>query len=272
MPGPLLAVDRDSIAALAKGILVMVLIAQLVALFIILRSEERRAPDGGQLAPGRPAETRPTPKRPQTAEEEGSPNDSRLARQDGPKPTIDAASHVSFEGGYRLEYPRGWELEGAGRVTEITSPDQKVKVSCGLAPAGDLTLASARLTDEIQERYRDVIVTESSRVKINGRAAWNVEGKATNEDGVRLLFRSITIAGRHDIFAIIAFEVLTVDTPTIRAEVGEIAESFHELRDNSSEASRAQRRGQPPTAEGPTASRPAELPFPARTGARTTPT
>jgi cytoskeletal protein RodZ len=195
-------VDRERLASWGKSFLLLILIAQLLGLLIIFRGEgDSTEPDQTAQAP--PAESEPSNS---ATQNESESDDSTVAQEDTSNSGFSGIAQVNRQGGYRFRYPAGWQIEQVGTATEATSSDEKVKVTFGLAPAGDLLSASQQTVSAIQDEYGDVIVTQLHAASVGGRAARFVQGKATNADGVRLLFRSVTVHGRGETFAIVAFE------------------------------------------------------------------
>lgn len=214
-----------------------ILIAQLLGLLIIFRGERSsRRPD--QTSPAPPAEDGPSS--PDAAESsDGSDSSKGSVANENTSPSFRGASYVSSEGGYRFRYPRNWDIEPAGTATEVTSPTMKAIVAFGLAPSGNLRSATRRSVALIQDQHGDVIVTEVASQQIAGRPARVVDGKATNTQGVRLWFRLVTIAGRNDVFAILAFEAADQSDPKMSPELEDIIDTFREVRSTSGSVSAA---------------------------------
>jgi hypothetical protein len=224
-------VDRERLASWGKSLLVVILIAQLLGLLIIFRGEGDGT-DPGQNAQAPPAQGEsPSTKQsasPKKEEGEGESDDSAVAHEDTSEPAFSGAA-INSQAGYRFRYPAGWEVEHIGTAIEVTSPDRKAKVTFGLAPAGDLRSASRKTVSAIQDEYGDVIVSDLDTVSVGGRPARLVQGKATNADGVRLLFRSVTVGGKNEVFAILAFEAAGSEEE-MRSEIGGIVETFRQTR------------------------------------------
>jgi hypothetical protein len=230
--------DRERLASWGKGLLVVILIAQLLGLLIIFRGEGEET-DPGQTAQAPPApDESPSPTQSASPTPEEESDDSAVAQEDTSQQAFTGTTHVNSQGGYRFRYPLGWEAEHSGTATEVTSSDEKVKVSFGLAPAGDVRSASEKTTAVIQDEYEDVIVTELGAISLGGRPAGLVQGKATNSDGVRLLFRSVTVGGKNEVFAILAFEAADSEEE-MRSEIGEIIETFRQTRSGARSVSAA---------------------------------
>jgi hypothetical protein len=224
--------DRERLASWGKGLLVVILIAQLLGLLIIFRGEGEDT-DPGQTAQAPPAQGEsPSPTQSASPEKEEEPDDSAVAHEDTSQ-AFAGTTHVNSQGGYRFRYPLGWEAQHSGTATEVTSPDEKVKVTFGLAPAGDVGSASDKSIAVIQDEYGDVVVTELATVSLGGRPAPLVQGKATNADGVRLLFRSVTVGGKNEVFAILAFEAAG-SKEEMRSEIEGIVETFRQTRSGAS--------------------------------------
>ena len=186
--------DRERLATLGKGLLVATLLAQSLGLLLVLRNEGEN-PELQSPAP-------PLQRRDRTERAVGPAENNR--RQSGssrfPK------RHVSSPGAYSLRYPLGWDLEATGSVTEISSPDGSSKVSFGTGPAGNLDSSARELLSSLEQEYGDVVVAKTNRARLEGRRAWVARGMATNDSGVRLRFRVLTLGGSAGNLAALAFE------------------------------------------------------------------
>ena len=234
--------DRERLASWGKGLLVVILIAQLLGLLVIFRGEGEET-DPGQTAQAPPApDESPSPTQSASPTPEEESDDSAVAHEDTSQPTFAGTTHVNSNGGYRFRYPLDWEVEQSGTATQVTSPDEKVKVSFGLAPAGDVQSASSKTIAVIQDEYGDVTVKQLYEVSLGGRPARVLQGKATNSDGVRLLFRSVTIDGKNEVLSILAFEAAGSEEE-MRSEIEAILETFRQTRAGARSVSAAPRLG-----------------------------
>jgi hypothetical protein len=229
--------DRERLASWGKGLLVVILIAQLLGLLVIFRGEGEDTDPGQTAQPPPPQGESPSPTQTASPKEEEEPDDSAVAHEDTSE-AFAGTTHVNSQGGYKFRYPRGWEPQHSGTATEVTSPDGKAKVTFGLAPAGDVGSASEKTIAVIQDEYGDVVVTGLATVSLGGRPARLVQGKATNSDGVRLLFRSVTVEGKNEVFAILAFEAAGSEEE-MRSEVEGIIETFRQTRASARSVSAA---------------------------------
>ncbi|MGH2787292.1 MAG: hypothetical protein ACRDJV_05200 [Actinomycetota bacterium] len=228
--------DRERLATWGKGSLVVILIAQLLALLIIFRGESQdAAPNQPSSAP---VESEPSsPEETETPTDSESPDEPTFAHEDTTQPAFGGTVLVNSQAGYRLRYPQDWQVEEAGTVTEISSPDGKAVVTFGLAPAGSLYSASRATVAAIQDQHADAVVTRLRSMQVGRRSARSVEGKATNADGVRLMYRSVTVAGKSDTFAILAWEA--ADADRMRTEIDDIIATFRQTRSRSGSVSAA---------------------------------
>jgi hypothetical protein len=229
-------VDRERLASWGKGLLVVILIAQLLGLLIIFRGEGEET-DPGQTAQAPPApDESPSPTQSASPTPEEESDDSAVAHEDTSEPAFSGAA-INSQAGYRFRYPAGWKVEHIGTAIEVTSSDRRAKVTFGLAPAGDLRSASQKTVSAIQDEYGDVIVTDLDTVSVGGRPARLVQGKATNSDGVRLLFRSVTVGGKNEVFAILTFEA--AESEEMSAAIEQIIDTFRQARTGSRSVSAA---------------------------------
>jgi hypothetical protein len=213
-------VDRERLATWARRALVAIFIVQLVGLLIIFTGEGRDETPPSSQGQG-PGAREPTSKPPETEK-----SDKSKSAKEGAQPDFPGSAHVNEQLGYRFRRPVGWDVDWEGTVTELTSSDEKTKVTFGLAPAGNLRSASSRTVSVIQDQYGDVLVTRSASTHVGSRPARLVEGKATNDTGVRLLFHSITVAGPDDNYAILAFSSIEETDGQAQPPIEEIIDTF----------------------------------------------
>jgi hypothetical protein len=101
-----------------------------------------------------------------------------LPSSDEPSPSYEV--FVNEEAGYRFEYPSGWTVSRDGTVSRATSDDGRAVVSFGVAPRGDLLVASDRLVELLRDSYRKLRPRNEDVGSINGNLAVLRSGLANN--------------------------------------------------------------------------------------------
>jgi hypothetical protein len=114
-------------------------------------------------------------------------------------------------GGYSFTYPSSWEVTAGGAVSKLRSPSGTVVISFGPGSTGSLRNQSDRSSGLIERTYEQVRFEEPLRLTIGTSPALEISGTATNDAGVRVSFRAITVRAPERTYAIVAFAA--VDAP-----------------------------------------------------------
>jgi hypothetical protein len=116
---------------------------------------------------------------------------SGLPSSDEPSPSYEVFANE--EAGYRFEYPPGWTVSTDGTVSRATSDDGRAVVSFGIAPKGDLLVASDRLVELLRESYEKLRPRNEDVGSVNGNLAVLRSGLANN-GREELRFRAVLVS------------------------------------------------------------------------------
>ena len=112
-------------------------------------------------------------------------------------------------GGYSFTYPSSsWKVTARGAVSKLRSPSGMVVISFGPGSTGSLRTQLDRSSGLIERTYEQVRFEEPPRLMIGTSTALEISGTATNDAGVRLSFRAITVRSPERTYAIVAFAAL----------------------------------------------------------------
>jgi hypothetical protein len=111
------------------------------------------------------------------------------------------------EGLYAVAVPQGWEGSARGSVVTLSDKRGRARLAVGLAPAGDLTSALDDLRSNLGRSYRGLHVTGLSQLEVGGCPARSIVGRALTQDGVRLSFEGMVVAGPENNYALAGFVV-----------------------------------------------------------------
>jgi hypothetical protein len=107
--------------------------------------------------------------------------------------------------GYSFAHPRAWEVTAEGPVSKLVSPSRAVVVSFGPGSSGSLRHEVTRSRELIEQTYDAVTSADPHEVTIGSAPGLEVAGTATNDAGVRVDFRVLTVRGPEGVYAIVAF-------------------------------------------------------------------
>jgi hypothetical protein len=119
-----------------------------------------------------------------------------------PAPT--GEEFINDDGGYSFEHPPDWQVASDGSVSDVESPDNEAIVSFGIAPEGDLLVASDRLMALLRESYEGFELAEEDVQSFGNDLAMVRSGTAAsgNED---LRFQTVVIKTSEGNYAITSF-------------------------------------------------------------------
>ncbi len=134
-------------------------------------------------------------------------NDDANQQDQEEQPPLDVAlqTKVNHKAHYSFGYPRRWKAATEGTLSRITSPDRKVVISVGLAPAGDISRASSNFLRLLQGSYDRLRVREQEDVVVRQSPAVRLAGTAVNQHNVSLKFEAVTLGAGSRNFTIAAF-------------------------------------------------------------------
>ena len=133
-------------------------------------------------------------------------------------------------GGYAFDYPVEWSVTQSGSVTKVTSPNEEVVVSFGLAPTGDLLVASDRFLAILRESFVKLELGGRQLGSTGGHLSMVRTGSAVDVDGEELRFSAVTIEGEQQNIAIAVF-AKTTSGPTLSSITNKIVASTRLLSD-----------------------------------------
>jgi hypothetical protein len=116
---------------------------------------------------------------------------SGLPSSGEPSPSYEV--FVNEEAGYRFEYPPGWTVSRDGTVSKAASEDGQAVVSFGIAPRGDIFVASDRLAALLRDSYGKLRPRNEGVRYINGNLAMLRSGLANNGRDV-LRYRAVLVS------------------------------------------------------------------------------
>jgi hypothetical protein len=119
---------------------------------------------------------------------------------------VDASSEhfVNESGGYQFDHPGEWSVATRGSVTDVESPDDEAIVSFGIAPEGDLLVASDRLLELLRDSYRGFELQDEDIRSFGSDLGMVRDGTAINGTEP-LRFRTVIIKTSEGNYAITAF-------------------------------------------------------------------
>jgi hypothetical protein len=118
-----------------------------------------------------------------------------------------AAPNFRFDSSkhFAVEVPPTWRSKSEGSVVTLSKRNGRATLSLGRARSGDLLQALQDLRANLRRSYRDLAVTSIEPSTIDGCPARSVAGRALNQNGARLNFEGVVVAGPTDNFVIAGF-------------------------------------------------------------------
>ena len=129
------------------------------------------------------------------------------------------------EGGYSFAHPPSWEVTTDGVVSKLVAPSRAVVVSFGPGSSNSLRREAIRSKELIEKTYDAVTFADPLELTIGSGPALEITGTATNDAGVRVDFRVITVRVPDRTYAIVTFADTEASTGEVSAIDG-IVSSF----------------------------------------------
>ena len=144
-------------------------------------------------------------------------------------PAVPLQTRVNKKAGYSFGFPVGWKVVSEGSLSRITSPDRKVVISLGVAPAGSLAAASSEFLQLLRRDYNAVRFRDRDSVTINRARAARVTGNAVNQHDVAIRFTAVTLTRGGRNFTIAAFYDPDTKVGNVESFFDAIAASFRTI-------------------------------------------
>jgi hypothetical protein len=131
---------------------------------------------------------------------------------------------VNDSGGYQFDYPPQWRVASRGSVTDVESPDDEAIVSFGIAPEGDLLVASDRLLELLRDSYQGFELQDED-VRSFGSDLGMVRNGTASNGTEPLRFRTVIIKTSEGNYAITSFATKN-EGVRYMSDIERIMESF----------------------------------------------
>ena len=109
------------------------------------------------------------------------------------------------DGGYSFAHPPSWDVTADGVVSKLVAPSQGVVISFGPGSSSSLRREATRSRKLIEKTYDAVTAGDPHEITIASGPALEITGTATNDAGVRVDFRVITLRAPERAYAIVTF-------------------------------------------------------------------
>ena len=152
------------------------------------------------------------------------------SQQGATQPALDQVTVRNAQGRYEFDSPANWTVVKKGSVTEVTSPRDEVLVSFGLAPRGDLLVASDRFLELLSDSFADLQLSGRQLGSTGGHLSMVRTGNAVEENGEELRFSAVVLEGDPENIAIAVF-AKTFSQSNLSSKTNEIVASIRLLSD-----------------------------------------